>query len=145
MNDQESDVLDFKDFIKSIGITDKDLDRASSECPYCQNPMEGLTVSESLIDGNGIFSLKQFSENNEIGVLFRNDGWTLAGRFMNHSKTPNSRVSIIEGNMVCIANQTIDIGEEITLDYRQAGKSFHSMIESNPSKCGGAECIRENT
>ena len=86
-----------------------------------------VQVASSPIEGKGLFATGPFAVN-ELIVPARLDGYrTPAGRYTNHSKTPNAEMVMDEyGDVYLFATKPIDgckgggLGEEITVDYRQA-------------------------
>lgn len=86
-----------------------------------------VQVAPSAIEGKGLFATGGFAAN-ELIVPARVDGKrTPAGRYTNHSKTPNAEMVMDEyGDIYLFAVREIAgckggaLGEEITIDYRQA-------------------------
>ena len=100
-----------------------DLDRLKQ-----YNPLpSGLTVADSGIAGQGLFTTRRLVTGTELGTShYRIDGEyirTPLGGFINHSETPNcerSQVRIRPGfdrwNIVVI--EDIEEGDELTLKYK---------------------------
>jgi len=88
-----------------------------------------VKVSDSYIQGKGLFITSPVLPG-EIIAPARIDGKrTPAGRFTNHSPTPNAKMVLLtNGDMDLVAIQDIDgcyggdHGEEVTVDYRQVIK-----------------------
>lgn len=86
-----------------------------------------VQVAPSAIEGKGLFATGSFAVN-ELIVPARLDGFrTPAGRYTNHSKTPNAEMVMDEnGDIYLFSTRKIAgckggaLGEEITIDYRQA-------------------------
>lgn len=86
-----------------------------------------VQVAASSIEGKGLFVTGKFAAN-ELIVPARLDGKrTPAGRYTNHSKTPNAEMVMDEyGDIYLFSTREIAgckggaLGEEITIDYRQA-------------------------
>jgi len=108
---------DFDAFLSEIGLTQAQMDAAAASMPRPLGRMdaEDYFVSLSEIEGLGCFAAVDI--DGLIGRLRTGDSWHDAGRFINHSATPNARASMDGANMV--AHGKIARGEEITLDYRQ--------------------------
>lgn len=108
---------DFHAFLAEIGLTQAQMDAAAASMPRPLPRMEteDYFVSQSEIDGFGCFAAKDI--DGLIGRLRTGDDWHEAGRFINHSPTPNAVASMQDGNMV--AHGKVARGDEITLDYRQ--------------------------
>jgi hypothetical protein len=122
---------DYSDYFKLLdecGIP-HELAKQQSEYEYDQKWVDSqiTRVSESAIEGKGLF-LTSPVKSGDIICAARIDGYrTQAGRFTNHSKTPNAKmVKLSNGNIDLVALIDIegckggDMGTEITIDYRQA-------------------------
>ena len=82
--------------------------------------LNGCRVSPSLREGDGLFAVSEFTQGNIIAPARIGDQRTQAGRYTNHSKTPNAWFSLTGERIDLIATSDIHVGEEITVDYRQA-------------------------
>ena len=100
-----------------------DLDKLSHYQPL----PSGLTVAESGIAGQGLFTTRRLVAGTTLGIShYRIDGIyirTPLGGFMNHSDTPNcerSQVKIRSGfdKWSITVMEDIDEGEELTLKYK---------------------------
>ena len=85
-----------------------------------------VKVGKSDIEGQGIIAVGDIAEGELIAVARLGAKRTPAGRFTNHSGTPNAKiVDDIDGNAYLIATKPIAgslggySGEEVTVDYRQ--------------------------
>jgi hypothetical protein len=86
-----------------------------------------MMVAPSKIDGKGVFATGNI-EAGEIIAPARVDGMrTPAGRFTNHAKNCNAMMVLLDnGDVNLVAKRAIigckggNLGEEITIDYRQA-------------------------
>lgn len=77
----------------------------------------------SLIEGEGLFAKVDMSPGELIAPARINKKRTPAGRYTNHSPTPNTYFSpLANGDLDLMALYKINAGDEVTLDYRQAGK-----------------------
>jgi len=124
------DFEDYYNFLTEFGITHEVLKQESEDqtdqidFPYGDYRVQ---VKDSRIEGKGLFATASFEEGDAIAPA-RIDGMrTPAGRYINHSKKPNAFFVIDEQNNVfAVAGRNIIgyrggiIGEEITVDYRQA-------------------------
>lgn len=91
-------------------------------------PLSTVQVSDSPIDGKGLFATSGFSCGDTI-LPARIDGKrTQAGRFTNHSPHPNARMVKRGEDIFLVATAPISgcrggqLGDEITIDYREALK-----------------------
>tara|TARA_R110000772_G_scaffold68875_4_gene152501 strand:- start:5031 stop:5879 length:849 start_codon:yes stop_codon:yes gene_type:complete len=87
----------------------------------------GVMVSDSSIEGKGLFATKDFLTGEIIAPARILGLRTPAGRYTNHSKNPNATMFLKDnGDIDLIANSKIKgyqggtIGQEVTVDYRQA-------------------------
>lgn len=121
---------DYGRFLEEYGLAE-DVVRSISED---ESDMEGtdntafmVRVCDSPIEGKGLFSQNAYNEGAIIcpaRILGRR---TIAGRYCNHSPTPNCKFDIgDDGNIYLIALRDIsgckggDHGEELTVNYRDA-------------------------
>ena len=87
----------------------------------------GLTVADSRISGQGVFTTRRLVAGTELGVShYRIDGDTYIrtplGGFINHSETPNCirnqvRIKPYYDKWNLVVIEDIDEGEELTLKY----------------------------
>ena len=90
-------------------------------------PLSSVQVAPSPIDGRGLFATSGFQPGDLI-LPARVDGKrTQAGRYTNHSPTPNARMAQrTNGDVDLVAVTPIcgcrggQLGDEITIDYREA-------------------------
>lgn len=88
-----------------------------------------VRVSPSPIEGLGLFATSAIKQGDVIAPARIGGKRTQAGRYTNHSATPNAKMVLLDnGDIDLTATQDIagcmggDSGEEITIDYRQALK-----------------------
>lgn len=86
-----------------------------------------VMVTDSPIEGRGLFATSDIEPGEFICMARVGEGRTPAGRYTNHSCTPNARFSLTEhGDLMMHATAPIKgmrgglVGDEITVDYRQA-------------------------
>jgi len=125
----EEDRQDFLLMVKESGWTLEDIELASKHREDCIPFPDGtysICAGDSPIQGKGIFSTAVIKQNSIIAPMRLGGYRTPAGYLTNHSKVPNAIALINDlGDMFLIAIQDIsgmvggDLGEEITLDYRQ--------------------------
>ena len=119
---------DYALMLKDIGMS-AELVRQISELddvipwPYGNYKVK---VGKSNIEGQGIIAVGDIAEGEVIAVARMGAKRTPAGRFTNHSGTPNAKiVDDIDGNAYLMATKPIAgnlggySGEEVTVDYRQ--------------------------
>lgn len=124
---------DYALFLKEYNFTEtqvQEIVRRQEDCIEMPEPFSDFfTLGPSMISGTGFFSKKQFSESDIICPARLNLKRTPAGRFINHSPIPNAefRKSLPElskpfSDLYVVAKRDIIPGEEILIDYRQAGQ-----------------------
>lgn len=84
-----------------------------------------IAVRTSPIHGSGLFAEANFTEGSFICPARLGSKRTPAGRYTNHSGTPNAKALVWAGDVYWVATRDIHgrrgglNGEEITVDYRQ--------------------------
>ena len=93
--------------------------------PYRPLPRK-LYISNSLIEGNGLFTSSDLPKDNELGIThIKNDSGdfhsgfirTPLGGFVNHSENPNCTLYECGNYLKMKTAKTIKEGEELTLSY----------------------------
>lgn len=86
-----------------------------------------VEVRSSVIEGMGLFSMKDFMAGDIIVPAGINGNRTAAGRFTNHAKKPNGYLDMRpDGVVYLVAKLDLHKGCEITIDYRQAREACKS-------------------
>ena len=124
-------MLEYKGALKDLDVLHETA-QAESENESDQIPLPCGTykfmLSESMIHGKGLIASCNIYADETIAPARVDGKRTPAGRYTNHSDTPNARMVRREGDIYLVANQLIagclggQDGEEITVDYRQANK-----------------------
>lgn len=127
--DRSEDNEDFELLLSEIKMTAEQV-RAESEITVDLIPfppgMTAVGVFDSPIEGKGLFATGNFAPGDIIAPGRIDNKRTPAGRYVNHSKTPNSTVEFYGGDVDFIALKDISgckggfLGDEITIDYRDA-------------------------
>jgi hypothetical protein len=128
--EHEVDRQDFKDALIEIGVSEEIVTEQSEnkddQISYLNNHTR---TAESAIHGVGFFATIPIPANVIISPSRIGGLRTPAGRYTNHSANPNARMEGDEdGNIWLISIRDIEgckggeLGEEITVDYRQAIK-----------------------
>lgn len=121
---------DYRKVLVERGVTEEQA-RAQSENESDQIPLPHggykIMVAASPIEGKGLFATAKFSTGEVIAPARISGKRTIAGRFTNHSISPNAKMSALpNGDIDLVAIRPItgchggNPGEEITVDYRQA-------------------------
>lgn len=143
----EEDRQDFLKMVEESGWTLEDIELASKHREDCIPFPDGtysICAGNSPIQGKGMFSTAVIKQHSLIAPMRLGGCRTPAGYLINHSKTPNAVAFVNNlGDMFLIAIRDIsgmvggDLGEEITLDYRQV------MLINNLWK-GADKCLLES-
>lgn len=124
------DVADYKALLVDLGISEEFV-REETETLEDQIPMPvgawKCRVDDSGIEGKGLFATAGIAEGEIIAPALIDGKRTPVGRYTNHSKTPNAgMIKMDSGDIILVALFNIngcrggEVGEEITIDYRQA-------------------------
>lgn len=130
MHDKTTDHEDFAAAIAEYGF-DADTVWAMSMNEDDQIPLPHgeykMMVAPSRIHGKGVFATADIAAHELIAPARLDGKRTPAGRFTNHSATPNAEMVLTDsGDIFLFATQVISgckggsVGDEITIDYRQA-------------------------
>ena len=80
-----------------------------------------IKVAESAIDGKGLFLTERKCAGDLICPARLLNRRTQAGRYTNHSATPNATMTLLDnGDLNLLALIDTDAGQEITIDYRRS-------------------------
>lgn len=122
LENKVSPQADFQKMLTEFGFTE-DIARAQSE--NCSDLEEidvygMLSVKKSDISGLGLFSNISYPPSAPIIPARINGKRTQAGRWVNHSPTPNAEMQFLNDNdIILFSVENINAGEEITTDYRK--------------------------
>lgn len=126
---READRADFLAMAAEAGVTPEDIRAQSERTEDLVGMPQGswaVMVSDSLIEGKGLFATAPIAAGALICPGRIGGKRTPAGRYTNHSATPNARaVPCLNGDVEFVAMRDIagcrggQPGDEITLDYRQ--------------------------
>ena len=110
---------DYNLFLSEFGFTEADMLAVTHLGTVRSMGLLGLEVRASEIQGNGLFATERILEGSVIAPAVLAGEKTEAGRFVNHSGTPNAKMVVRdEENVDLVAIREID-EEEITTDYRE--------------------------
>ncbi len=120
----QRDREDYSRFLVEYGLTQEYVSLlVENELDQIQMPhgIDTLVRGASLIAGYGMFARDALSDGDLIAPVRIDDKRTPAGRFINHSVNPNCRfVAMPNGDLMAYACKSIGMGDEVTVDYRQA-------------------------
>lgn len=127
--DKANDTVDYYRAIAEFGLTHEKVQELTNntddQIPFPHGSYN-VTVSKSKIEGKGMFATAPFKEGERIAVARIGANRTPAGRYINHSQTPNAYPVTQGDKAYIVANQYIkgckggSLGDEITIDYRQS-------------------------
>lgn len=118
------DRLDYYNVLDEIGMTERAVREITEDISDIVPVPEPYTLNgeirQSPIEGFGVFAKRRFKNNEIIAPARIGINRTPLGRYTNHSAAPNA-VAIVNGiGIDFVAAGNIDIGDEITVNYRQA-------------------------
>lgn len=116
------DAEDVKRLTVELGHTDESMKNLVQTNDVILDDQNGIYISESNIDGIGLFSSMSFYADEFIADMRIGDNRALAGRYTNHSLTPNSKPEFIDGVLALVSVSDIAQDEEITCNYREVLK-----------------------
>ena len=113
---------DYAAFLAEYGLTEEFVRRlVENESDLIAVPLPRMYLARSPIHGNGMFAAGKAAMHDWLGPARIGDCRTMAGRFINHSPSPNVMFMRANGGgLDVIALKDIAASEEITVDYRQA-------------------------
>ena len=115
---------DYTDFLNEYGFTQEFVDVILKlDTMDDKDPTSLVVIKDSIIEGVGMFAVRDITKGELIAMARVNGVRVLAGRYTNHSPTPNA-IFVLEESMdlSLVASQDITSGEEVTINYRQAGE-----------------------
>lgn len=129
---KEDDRLDFQEVLKETGWTEEEVYKISQykedRIPFPYGTYK-VVSADSPIQGKGFFATSTIEEGECVAPARLEGKRTPAGYQVNHSKFPNTKAVLSStGDIYFVAVRRIqgmmggDLGEEITLDYRQIMK-----------------------
>lgn len=108
----------FRLAVESFGYSEEQVRAISEdESTLDATPLDGVEVRESKIEGVGLFSTRNFAENEIICPAMISGKRSIAGRYSNHAMNPNCAMAYIDGELMLVAARDIESGEELTTDY----------------------------
>lgn len=129
------DRLSYNEFLLTHGLTQSVVDaivRNESDCIVTNRCEISCHRDESPIHGIGLFASRQIEVGENIAPARQGGRRCVAGRWTNHSATPNAMFVRGIGNaeIEMIATEQIKPGTEITVDYGQAQTLARQLEES---------------
>lgn len=123
------DKEDYENVLKEFNFTEE-VARAQAENPDDMTDLPfgnyKIKTGFSNIEGTGLFATSKIDSGEIIAPARLSGKRTIAGRYTNHSKTPNAEMISLNNNIYLKSLREISgcrggqDGEEITIDYRKA-------------------------
>lgn len=143
--EHEADRFSYREMLSNFDLTEKQV-RAISEneadqidMPY---PVHPYRLAKSPIEGKGYFLTVPAKAGAILAPSRIGDKRTPAGRYVNHSGTPNAMMKEgPDGTLYLVAIKDIngcmggDVGEEVTTDYAHTLNLLASKISSGEKLC----------
>lgn len=133
-----SDRYDYLKALSDIGMTEEQAKELSEREEMADMPPEYLwrvSVRESPIHGKGLFLSCGADYGEPIAPASVNGTRTMAGKYVNHSASPNCTYKRINGETWLVASKDIEgamggfYGDELTVDYRQSVKLSMEVLQ----------------
>lgn len=121
---------DFAVFMAEYGLTAELLKAVADYTEdHAPAPVGTDTLSKwpSKIHGYGLFATERYTAGWVIAPMRIDGKRTPAGRYINHSPSPNSEAVADGDDLWCRALRCIEYGEEVTLNYRQVLQVNNAM------------------
>jgi hypothetical protein len=129
------DRLSYSEFRKALGMSQELVDaivKDESDCIVTELCEQNCRRGKSAIHGIGIFATRDINPHDIIAPGRRRGKRCIAGRWTNHSATPNAMFMAGTGDaeIELVATERIGSGDEITVDYGQAKELAYRLEES---------------
>jgi len=114
-------MTDFELYLEETQISDQQLIdwmAYMDKYYYIDIPNKNFYISNSDIQGQGLFATKAIEQGSVVGVAAISHDRTSLARYTNHSENPNVEFIKIENNIVGYALKNISKDEELLVDYR---------------------------
>ena len=128
--------IDYGNFVREFGLSLAFIDakmRQTDDLIETDACHRNMAMHPSSIHGIGVFATNGIESGQVIAPARRDGKRCIAGRFTNHSHEPNAEFvqTGIEDHVDMIAIRKIEIGEEITVDYRVSGRVAYAIDMEN--------------
>lgn len=124
------DNKDYDLLLEEIGVDQEKVWVDIARLSYHHLNLPGVILRCSDIHGIGLFATKPW----DVGYICParvDDLKTEAGRYVNHSATPNCEMTWVrKGSMALCAIEPISVGTELTVNYRQVLRLHPMLIEN---------------
>tara|TARA_R110000782_G_scaffold209894_1_gene298050 strand:- start:118 stop:957 length:840 start_codon:yes stop_codon:yes gene_type:complete len=111
--------IDYLNFVDSIDMTQEEITKqVENTADINSDDLDGAYVSDSQIQGKGLFSYLTFLPGETIAPARVGNTRTNAGRYCNHALFANAEIIITESGADLVALKNIEESDEITVNYR---------------------------
>jgi len=115
---------DYFNFVEQSGMTEIEIrEQVENKSDIIEETIDACYVSDSVIEGKGLFTSKQILSGDAICKARVNSKRTLAGRFANHALFANAEIKVNAFDAEITAIRDIEENEEITVNYRDVIKN----------------------
>lgn len=122
------------DVVKALGTTHERLkeisERVDDQIPF-PSDQDAVEIKQSDIHGFGVFATRNLQKGERISLARIGDKRTPAGRYCNHSGTPNAEMVMSDECVYLVALQDIEANQEILSDY------YMNYANTRPLIAGG--------
>jgi hypothetical protein len=111
--------IDYNLFLSEQGVSEEFVRKCSEiELDRIDINYHGVSIKKSSIEGMGLFANKTYTKGDSIMLAMVSGKRTEAGRYANHSSSPNAIMKAEGCDVALYAAANINLGEEITTNYR---------------------------
>jgi len=121
----EHDSTGYAGLLNELGVTEETVNKQSLitiDMIEMPNEFSHIYKGKSSINGFGLFSRQDINLGDIICHARLKECRTIAGRFTNHSDSPNAKPMLDGENIIYQALEIIKAGSEITINYRDSIK-----------------------
>ena len=111
------EALDYSQFLIDCDVTENDVQEMTKQS-YTELAREGVEILPSDIHGMGVFTHYRIGRGEVIALAKDGGEKTTAGRYCNHSGTPNAEMIVMDADTIRLVALRDLFNEEITTDYR---------------------------
>ena len=128
INDAEKEIFvesydEYEKMITDLGYTEKEVREISENtADFIEDDNNNIEIRDSDIEGKGVFSKKDIEKGEVVGIARIKLNRTSLGRYANHSFNNNAKAEINGDEALFTATETINSGDEITVNYNQVRK-----------------------
>lgn len=115
------DNFSYIEAIKQLGFTEEQVQaqvQNTTDMTTMPAAFAAVFLDKSKIHGLGLYSKTGYEKNAVVCLARINGKRTIAGRYTNHSHTPNCKMHVAhDGNVLLVSRRRLEPYEELTVDY----------------------------